>query len=93
KEYRSKLIIFPRKLSKPKQGDSEASELEMVKQVKDVLPITPMTMPIKARQITEDERNASVFTTMRFARANKRLIGIRAKRVKDKAEADMLKKK
>ncbi|CAB3980078.1 60S ribosomal L13 [Paramuricea clavata] len=94
KEYKSKLIIFPRKASKPKQGDSEASELEMVKQLQgDVLPIQRMTMPIKARQITDEERNVSVFTTMRMARANKRLLGIRAKRAKDKAEEAALKKK
>ena len=26
KEYRSKLILFPRKMSKPKKGDSDVSE-------------------------------------------------------------------
>ena len=66
----------------------------MAKQLQgNVLPITPMTMPIKARQITDEERNASVFKTMRIERANKRLLGIREKRAKEKAEEDMLKKK
>ncbi len=66
----------------------------MVKQLQgDVLPIQRMTMPIKARQITDEERNVSVFKTMRMARANKRLLGIRAKRAKDKAEEAALKKK
>jgi large subunit ribosomal protein L13e len=66
----------------------------MVKQLQgDVLPIQRMTMPIKARQITDEERNVSVFSTMRMARANKRLLGIRAKRAKDKAEEVALKKK
>ena len=73
---------------------SQASELELVKQLQGhILPITPMTMPIKARKITEEERNVSVFRSMRVARANKRLLGIRAKRAKDKAQEEMLKKK
>ena len=66
----------------------------MVKQLQgDVLPIQRMTMPIKARQVTDEERNASVFKVMRMARANKRLLGIREKRAKDKAEEAALKKK
>ena len=50
-------------------------------------------MPIKARQITDEERDISVFKSMRMARANKRLLGIREKRAKDKAEEAALKKK
>merc|ERR1712063_236225 len=41
KEYKSKLIVFPRKQSKPKQGDSEESELSVAAQLQGpVLPIT-----------------------------------------------------
>ena len=29
KEYRSKLILFPRKANKPKKGDSDVRELEI----------------------------------------------------------------
>ena len=29
KEYKSKLIVFPRKASKPKQGDSEVSQVTL----------------------------------------------------------------
>lgn len=66
----------------------------MVKQLQgDVLPIQRMTMPIKARQITDEEREISVFKSMRMARANKRLLGIREKRAKEKAEEAALKKK
>merc|ERR1719324_1404640 len=34
KEYKSKLIVFPRKRNKPKAGDSEAAELEQAQQLK-----------------------------------------------------------
>ena len=33
KEYRSKLIIFPRKASKPKQGDSEVNHMDSWKNI------------------------------------------------------------
>ena len=66
----------------------------MAKQLQgDVLPIRRMTMPIKARKVTDEERNISVFKSMRMARANKRLLGIREKRAREKAEEAALKKK
>merc|ERR1712189_17411 len=47
----------------------------------------------EAREITEDEKKFSVFSSMRIARANARLIGIRAKRAKEAAETDQMKMK
>merc|ERR1739845_149272 len=89
KEYKSKLIIFPKKQSKPKSGDSEQSELAVAAQLQGpVLPILQVKhTDTKARVITDEEKKVSVFRSMRVARANARLIGIRAKRVKE-AEAD-----
>merc|ERR1712165_491354 len=88
KEYKSKLIVFPRKASKPKQGDSEPNELSVAAQLQGpLMPIIQTKPSTKARKITDDERKISVFRTMRVARANARLVGIRAKRVKE-AEAD-----
>lgn len=66
----------------------------MVKQLQgDVLRNQGMMMPIKARQITDAEREISVFRSMRMVRANKRLLGIREKRAKEKAGEAALKKK
>ena len=66
----------------------------MVKQPQgDVLLIQGMMMPIKARQITVVEREIIVFRSMRMVRANKRLLGIREKRAKEKAEEAALKNK
>lgn len=41
KAYKSKLVVFPRRSKKPKQGDSTAEELQTVQQHKGrhVLPI------------------------------------------------------
>lgn len=40
----------------------------------------------KARPITEEETKFSAYVTLRKARADARLVGIRAKRVKDASE-------
>ncbi|XP_065178541.1 large ribosomal subunit protein eL13-like [Sycon ciliatum] len=94
KEYRSKLIVFPRKLSKPKRGDSDAAELKVASQLAGpILPIRQVHPTIKARAITDEEKTTSVFRSMRIARANARLVGVREKRAREAAEADVLKKK
>lgn len=40
----------------------------------------------KARPVTEEETKFSAYVTLRKARADARLVGIRAKRVKDASE-------
>lgn len=47
----------------------------------------------KARVITEEEKKFKAFASLRMARANARLFGIRAKRAKEAAEQDVEKKK
>lgn len=47
----------------------------------------------KARMITEEEKKFKAFASLRMARANARLFGIRAKRAKEAAEQDVEKKK
>uniref|UniRef100_A0A3P9A441 60S ribosomal protein L13 n=1 Tax=Esox lucius TaxID=8010 RepID=A0A3P9A441_ESOLU len=90
KEYRSKLIIFPRKASVPKKGDSTVN-LSM-NYVFSLLPLLQVHKKEKARVISEDEKNFKAFASLRMARANARLFGIRAKRAKE-AEAESIEKK
>merc|ERR1711991_309279 len=53
KEYQSKLIVFPRKQSKPRKTDSEESELAVAAQLQGpVLPIIQSKPVNKARAIT-----------------------------------------
>ncbi|CAO2640183.1 60S ribosomal protein L13 [Lemmus lemmus] len=85
KEYRSKLILFPRKPSAPKKGDSSLTG--------SVMPIRNVYKKEKSRVITEEEKNFKAFASLRMARANARLFGIRAKRAKEAAEQDVEKKK
>ncbi|KAI4566141.1 hypothetical protein MJG53_014818 [Ovis ammon polii x Ovis aries] len=84
KEYCSKLILFPRKSSAPRKGDSSAEELKLA---------TQLTGPEKARVIPEEGKNFKAFASLRMARANTRLFGIQAKRAKEAAEQDVERKK
>ncbi|KAF7703389.1 60S ribosomal protein L13 [Silurus meridionalis] len=94
KVYRSKLILFPRKSTAPKKGDSTAEEIKMATQLTGpVMPIKNVHKKEKARMITEEEKKFKAFASLRMARANARLFGIRAKRAKEAAEQDVEKKK
>jgi len=84
KEYRAKLILFPKKLSKPMKGDATEEELKVATQLKGVvMPIHVVPKREKARAITEDERKFSAFVALRQARAHVRLAGQRAKKAKE----------
>jgi large subunit ribosomal protein L13e len=89
KEYRAKLIIFPKKQSKPRKGDATEEEQKVATQ------LTGKLMPIKvkaivkterARPITDAEKKYSAFVAIRQARAHKRLAGKRAKKAKEGGE-------
>merc|ERR1711994_979577 len=87
-EYRSKLILFPKKASKPAKGDATEGETKMATQLKGfVMPIQKYGKPEKARKITEDDHKFSAFTALRVARANKKLQGYREKKARE-AEAE-----
>merc|ERR1712226_231906 len=86
KEYKSKLILYPKKQSKPAKGDASAEEIKLATQLKGpVMPIRQVFKPEKARKITEDEKKFNPFVALRCARANKRLAGYRDKKAKEKA--------
>nr|CAI9706611.1 unnamed protein product [Rangifer tarandus platyrhynchus] len=71
KEYRSKFILFPRKPSAPKKGDSSAEELKLATQLTgSVMPIRNVYKKEKARVITEEEKNIKAFASLRMACAN-----------------------
>merc|ERR1712029_444896 len=89
KEYRSKLIVFPRKAGAAKKGDASAEELSTATQVAQ-LPVRQdyvFSAFDAPRAITEDEKKHSVFQNIRMARANQKLAGGRQKRAKEAAEA------
>lgn len=72
----------------PQKGDATEEERKLAVQVKgDPMPIKHQAAAkLKARPITEDEAKFSAYVTLRKARADERLVGVRAKRAKDASE-------
>ena len=62
--------------------------MKLATQVKgEIMPVRHQArVKAKARVISESEKKFSAYTTVRTARADARLVGIRAKRAKDAAE-------
>lgn len=97
-EYKSKLILFPRKVGKVKKGDSAAdvtAEAKQLRSVASVFPIdtTPGRSIFTERAITDAEKSRNVFRELRVARADARNLGKREKRTKAKDEETAAKKK
>nr|WOS60120.1 ribosomal protein L13 [Mylabris sibirica] len=88
KEYKSKLILFPlHNKKKLRAGEATEEERKMAKQLTTpVLPIRQAAIKTKAWVPTEEEKKFDPFITLRKARADARLVGIRAKRAKEAAE-------
>ncbi|GAB5590343.1 60S ribosomal protein L13 [Umbelopsis nana] len=92
KAYKAKLIVFPRKAGKPKNGD--ATDVSGVSQIKGaVLPIEQVAAGEEARAIKAEEKEGSAFKKLRYARSAARTLGAREKRARDKAEEEAQKKK
>jgi len=95
-QYRSKLVVFPRKKSHPKKMDAKAVDLEKVSQnkLKVLKPIRKQKNKLQFTKITDAERHSKgAFFTLRQARSDVRLAGRRRRRAAKKAEAEKLKKK
>merc|ERR1711997_1280436 len=86
KEYKAKLIVFPRKSGK---GGSSAEELSTATQVPQMAIRQDYVFSAfdAPRAITEEEKKHRVFQQIRMARANHNLAGGRAKRAKEASEA------
>merc|ERR1711920_825958 len=91
KLYKSKLLIFPKKSGKKgvKQGDTPKSELANVAQntLKEIIPVPKLALRIKARSITDAEKEFNAYKKMKKARTDKHYLGEKLKKAK-KAEAD-----
>ncbi|XP_018327029.1 60S ribosomal protein L13 [Agrilus planipennis] len=88
KEYKSKLILFPiHNKKKLRPGEADEKERKVASQLTgEVLPIRQPAIKSKAHVPTEEEKKFNAYITLRKARADARLVGVRAKRQKDAAE-------
>lgn len=104
KTYKARLILFPRKSGQHKKLDSSAEDVKLasdpeklVKKIGGVLPIDSGVglkhgfREIKKGDLPSGEESA--YRRLREARSEARLVGVREKREKAKAEAEEAKKK
>jgi len=87
KEYKSKLVLFPREHKKPKTGEVAATE-KVQQQTGVVLPIKPRLLKQETVKLSSIDTKYSAYATLRKARTDARLIGVRAKRKKAKDEKE-----
>lgn len=89
KAYRSNLVIFPRDAKKPRKFEAAKEGAAAVAQVKGaVMPITKEAPKLESVALTEEMKAFKAYATLRLERMNARMVGIRAKRAKEAAEAE-----
>ncbi|KAL9126692.1 MAG: hypothetical protein Q9217_004303 [Psora testacea] len=96
KAYRARLILFPRKSGQHKKSDSSKEDVEaamkhegMAHKTHDVFPVTNITKEEAVGEVKRSEMpkgTEKAYRTLREARSEARLVGVREKRVKAKAE-------
>lgn len=87
KEYKARLILFPRRAGKPKKGDSQDVSGAQQIDIEASFPVSSAQFKVTTASVSSvEEPNA--YRKLRVARSNARYAGIRAKRAKDKAEAE-----
>jgi large subunit ribosomal protein L13e len=96
KAYKERLIVFPRRSNKPKQGDTKTNprEVEKVTLISEALPIAPTDIAFKeiSKSDMPEPIEGGAYMKLRNTRAWKRHAGAREKREKDRAEAETAKK-
>ncbi|KAG6381117.1 60S ribosomal protein L13 [Boletus reticuloceps] len=92
KAYKAKLIVFPRKASNPKKGDSVGDDLK-AETTRAALSLPDPYVHEPPRKITDEERSFAAYRTLRISRANARYEGVRKIRAAKKEEEEANKKK
>ncbi|KAF4888088.1 60S ribosomal protein L13 [Colletotrichum fructicola] len=96
KAYKERLVVFPRRSNKPKQGDSKVdlASTETVRNLSAALPVENTVSGFS--EISKSDVPAAVeggaYRKLRLARAEARNLGKKEKRARDAAEAEAAKK-
>jgi len=92
KQYKAKLVLFPRDAKKPKAGEASAEERSKAQQqTGTVLPLKKAKFTVDVVDVKAVDPNASnAYKSLINARSDARLIGVREKRAKAKAEQEKL---
>lgn len=86
--YKAKLVLLPRRNSKnAKAGDASKEEVKMASQLTGPLfPVVYKPAPVAFEAVPEEKKN--VYAILRQERCNARMVGKRAKKAKEAAEAE-----
>ncbi|ORX37361.1 ribosomal protein L13e [Kockovaella imperatae] len=79
KEYKTRLVVYPRKAGKAKKGDATGDDLT-AHITRTALPLPTGYTAEKPRAIEDSEKEVEAFQTLRNARAEKRNLGAKLKR-------------
>uniref|UniRef100_A0A2P2HW08 Large ribosomal subunit protein eL13 n=1 Tax=Hirondellea gigas TaxID=1518452 RepID=A0A2P2HW08_9CRUS len=89
REYRRKLILFPKNSKKTKKGEASAAELKLATQLKGkiVMPLKKYRFHLDAAQVIDPKlRRTDVYSMLIDARSTERKWGMRAKKAREAAE-------
>jgi large subunit ribosomal protein L13e len=98
-EYRKRLILFPRRNGKTKEGDASAEDVKTAKSAENIVRSAASALPIKnvisfeEGAVADFKGEENAYRKLRDARSEARLVGVREKRAKAKAEEADSKKK
>lgn len=93
KEYKARLIVFPRK-GGAKKGDAAAEEVANATQLKGEIVAAPTAAnAVTFGAITDEMKAFKAYSSLRAARNEAKLVGKRLKAAKDKEEAEKEKNK
>ncbi|KAF2843273.1 ribosomal protein L13e [Patellaria atrata CBS 101060] len=99
-EYRKRLILFPRRSGQTKTGDASKEDVKAAKSGDNIVRTARAALPItNAVEFEEgaigdyEATSDNVYRTLRLARSDARLVGVREKRAKAKAEESSAAKK
>lgn len=98
-EYRKRLILFPRRNGKTKNGDASVEDVKAAKKGENTIKSTSEVLPIVNKAVFEEasiksvEATENAYRKLRDVRAEQRYAGAREKRAKAKADEAEAKKK
>ncbi|KAJ1419953.1 Ribosomal protein L13e [Sesbania bispinosa] len=91
KTYKAKLVVFPRRSRKFKNGDSAPEELATATQVQGLyMPIVRERPSVEFTKVTDEMKSFKAYYKLRLERTNQRHMGARLKKA---AEAEKEEKK
>jgi len=90
KEYKSKLVLFPRNQKKVKAGEVSKEEQTKAQQITTALPIKKPTQSLEVVKLSDVDTSSRAVMVLRKARADARYTGRRERKAKEKAEKDAI---